>query len=53
MTVLAFLPVPDEAKGLIAIPCITFHLGQIFVDAFLATRWGHSTESQLDVSARS
>ena len=41
MTVLAFLPVPDEAKGLIAIPCITFHLGQIFVDAFLATHWGN------------
>jgi len=41
MTVLAFLPVPDEAKGLIAIPCITFHLGQIFLDAFLATHWGN------------
>ena len=45
MTVLAFLPVPDEAKGLIAIPCITFHLGQIFVDAFLATHWGNRAES--------
>lgn len=42
MTVLAFLPVPAEAKGLIAIPCITSHLTQIFLDAFLATRWGHS-----------
>jgi sodium/bile acid cotransporter 7 len=44
MTVLAFLPesaVSPELKGLIAIPCITFHLGQIFVDAFLATRWGN------------
>ena len=43
MTVLAFLPesaVSPEMKGLIAIPCITFHLGQIFVDAFIATRWG-------------
>ena len=43
MTVLAFLPdttVSPELKGLIAIPCITFHLGQIFVDAFIATRWG-------------
>ncbi len=44
MTVLAFLPVPDETKGLIAIPCITFHLGQIFVDAFLATHWGNRGE---------
>ncbi len=44
MTVLAFLPVPDEAKGLIAIPCITFHLGQIFLDAFLATHWGNRAE---------
>ena len=43
MTVLAFLPesaVSPEMKGLIAIPCITFHLGQIFMDAFIATRWG-------------
>ncbi len=42
MTVLAFLPeesVSAELKGLIAIPCITFHLGQIFLDAFIATRW--------------
>lgn len=43
MTVLAFLPVPAETKGLIAIPCITSHLTQIFLDAFLATRWGHTT----------
>ena len=43
LTVLAFLPesaVSAEAKGLIAIPCITSHLGQIFVDAVIATRWG-------------
>ena len=42
MTVLAFLPeesVSAQLKGLIAIPCITFHLGQIFLDAFIATRW--------------
>jgi len=44
MTVLAFLPVPDETKGLIAIPCITFHFGQIFLDAFLATRWGNRVD---------
>ena len=43
MTVLAFLPVPPETKGLIAIPCVTSHLTQIFLDAFLATRWGHTT----------
>ncbi len=43
MTVLAFLPdsaVSPEQKGLIAIPCIVFHLGQIFMDAVIATRWG-------------
>lgn len=42
LTVLALIPdeaVSAETKGLIAIPCITSHLGQIFVDAFLATRW--------------
>ena len=44
MTVLAFLPesaVSPELKGLIAIPCIVFHLGQIFMDAVIATRWGN------------
>ena len=43
LTVLAFLPdsaVSPGVKGLLAIPCITSHLGQIFVDAFIATRWG-------------
>ena len=34
----------DETKGLIAIPCITFHFGQIFLDAFLATRWGNRVD---------
>jgi sodium/bile acid cotransporter 7 len=46
MTVLAFLPestVSAQVKGLIAIPCITFHLGQIFVDAVLATRWRNAS----------
>ena len=44
MTVLAFLPdsaVSPEQKGLLAIPCIVFHLGQIFMDAVIATRWGN------------
>ncbi len=47
MTVLAFLPdsvASPETRGLLAIPCITFHFGQIFFDAFLATRWGNRTE---------
>ncbi len=44
VTVLAFLPVPEETKGLIAIPCITFHFGQIFLDAFIATHWGHRAD---------
>jgi sodium/bile acid cotransporter 7 len=39
MTVLAFLPLPAEVKGLVAIPCVLLHLGQIFLDAFLATHW--------------
>ena len=41
MTVLAFIPVAEETKGLIAIPCITFHFVQIIIDALLATRWGN------------
>lgn len=42
LTVLALIPdevLSAQDKGLVAIPCITSHLGQIFVDAFLATRW--------------
>ena len=47
MTVLAFLPdstVSPETKGLLAIPCITFHLGQIALDAVIATRWGNRAD---------
>ncbi|MBT6146032.1 MAG: hypothetical protein HOH74_11415, partial [Gemmatimonadetes bacterium] len=46
LTVLALIPdsaVSADVKGLIAIPCITSHLGQIFVDAVLATRWSART----------
>ena len=42
LTVLALVPdsaLTPETKGLMAIPCITSHLGQIFVDAIVATRW--------------
>ena len=42
MTVLALIPeevLASEVKGLVAIPCITFHLGQICLDAVVATRW--------------
>mgnify|MGYP001291272657 CR=1 FL=1 len=42
LTVLALIPdsaVPADVKGLIAIPCITSHLGQIFIDAVIATKW--------------
>jgi len=47
MTVLAFLPdsvASPQTRGLIAIPCITFHLSQIFFDAYLATRWGNQSD---------
>lgn len=42
LTVLALIPdtaLPADVRGLVAIPCITSHLGQIFVDAIIATRW--------------
>ena len=45
MTVLALIPddvIAAEVKGLMAIPCITFHLGQIFADAVLASRWSQA-----------
>ena len=41
MAVLAFIPVAEETKGLIAIPCITFHFVQIIIDALLVTHWGN------------
>lgn len=47
MAILAFLPesaVSPETKGLLAIPCITSHLGQIFMDAVIATRWGRGAD---------
>ena len=47
MTVLALIPeevLASDVKGLVAIPCITFHLGQIFIDAVVATRWGAAGE---------
>ena len=47
MTVLALIPeevLASDVKGLVAIPCITFHLGQIFIDAVVATRWGAAAE---------
>jgi sodium/bile acid cotransporter 7 len=44
MTVLAFLPIEPQLKGLVAIPCITFHLSQIFLDAVIATHWGQTAD---------
>ncbi len=49
LTVLALIPdevMSAQTKGLVAIPCITSHLGQIFVDAFLSTRWAAAQESE-------
>ncbi len=46
LTVLALIPdsaLSPDVKGLLAIPCITSHLGQIFVDAVIATRWSRTT----------
>lgn len=42
VTVLELIPeqvLSTEVKALAIIPCITFHFGQIFLDALLATRW--------------
>ena len=42
LTVLTLIPeqvLSTEVKGLVVIPCITFHFGQIILDALLATRW--------------
>lgn len=44
LTVLAFLPVPAQLKGLVAIPCVTSHLGQIFLDAVVATHWRNAEQ---------
>lgn len=48
LTVLALIPdsvLSPDVKGLIAIPCITSHMGQIFVDAIIATRWSAASDS--------
>ncbi|MDP7741326.1 MAG: bile acid:sodium symporter [Lentisphaeria bacterium] len=42
LAVLAFLPVAAEVRALAAISCIVFHLGQIIVDAFIATHWANA-----------
>lgn len=39
LTVVTFLPMPAASKGLAVISCILFHLGQIIVDAFIASHW--------------
>jgi len=42
MTVLAVIPestLSSQIKGVVAIPCITFHLTQIIIDAIVATKW--------------
>lgn len=44
LTVLTFLPLPVATKGLMAIPCVATHLGQIVFDALIATRWARRTE---------
>ncbi|KAG8461264.1 hypothetical protein KFE25_002453 [Diacronema lutheri] len=41
MAVLAAMPAEFGEPGLIAVPCIVSHILQIFVDAFIATRWSH------------
>jgi len=42
MAVLAALPDSIGEHGLIAVPPIIAHLTQIFMDAWIATRWAHS-----------
>lgn len=41
LAVLAAMPPEFGAPGLIAVPCIVAHISQIFVDAFIATRWSN------------
>ena len=45
LTVLTFLPLPVATKGLMAIPCVTTHLGQIVFDALIATRWARRADA--------
>jgi len=48
MTVLSFFPDSLGQAGLIAIPCITSHLTQIFADTFLAAKWAHVTDAEAE-----
>jgi sodium/bile acid cotransporter 7 len=41
VAVIAFLPLNANVKGLALISCVVFHLGQILVDATIASRWAN------------
>mmetsp|Transcript_46650 Transcript_46650/g.146254 ORF Transcript_46650/g.146254 Transcript_46650/m.146254 type:complete len:376 (-) Transcript_46650:80-1207(-) len=47
LTVLTFLPPDAGQDGLVAIPCIIGHMGQIVIDGFVSSAWAaHTKDSQ-------
>lgn len=46
VTVISFLGALGE-EGLMTIPCIVGHMSQLFIDAYISSRW--AAEPQMDV----
>lgn len=44
VTVISFLGGVGE-EGLMTIPCVIGHLSQLFIDAYIASRWGSEDEA--------
>lgn len=52
ITVLSYLPEEDVGEhGLIAIPCIIGHLSQLFMDAYICSKWGEMADKEIAEAA--
>ena len=48
VTVISFLGSVGE-EGLMTIPCIIGHISQLFIDAYISSRWARDVESDEDM----
>lgn len=52
LSVISFLPAEKfGAQGLLSIPCIVGHLSQLFMDAFITSKWAAAEEERQAVEA--
>lgn len=47
VTVIAFLDAVGE-EGLMTIPCIIAHMSQLFIDAYISSRWANDREEEAE-----